>query len=146
MTIPIQASELKNTNLSAFEQLQLLMSLNSVLAETSKVFVSLNYNVQTNKPSAKPGKDFVELKGINPTVQLGRICSVFRKADNAKNRRDGSVGAVRFNVDSFTRGNGIKPSRPTCIIPSGLTSFAITGFVPIVEEVETEDSSQESTI
>lgn len=141
----VQASELKAPALNAFQQLQLLMSLNSVLAETGKVYASLNYDVQTDNQTAKPGKDFVEQKGVDPSVHIGRITSVSRNGDNAKNRRNGTVGAVRFNIESFTRGNGIKPTRPTCIIPSGLTSFSITGFVPSVED-EAEIPAQQAVV
>jgi hypothetical protein len=70
------------------------------------------------------------MPGVSPESQFGQIVRVFRR------KKD---GAVRFTVASASRGDGSTPTGYTCVIPEGIKSFAITGFVPVQVAAEAEE-------
>ncbi len=126
----IQANELQTPDLPPQQKAVLLTTLIAVEAGAGVATVHMTYRKQTKSKPRIAGEDYVSMPGISPEVQMGQITSVFRLKDNAKNRREGKVGALRFRLASVSRADGITPTGFTTVIPSGIRSFAMTGFQP----------------
>lgn len=126
----VQANELSCPDLPPQQFAALLTTLNAVEMGAGVATVHMTYRKQTKAKPRIAGEDYVAMPGITPEVQNGQITSVFRLKDNAKNRREGTVGAVRFRLASMSRADGISPTGFTTVIPSGITSFALIGFQP----------------
>ena len=142
----IQINELNTTNLPQQQKAVLLTTLNAVEAGTGVATVHMTYRKQTKSKPRIAGEDYVAMPGITPEVQIGQITSVFRLKDNAKNRREGKVGAVRFRLASMSRADGITPTGFTTVIPSGITSFAMTGFAPTPVQAPTQTQTPNSGV
>lgn len=141
----IQINELDTPSLPAQQKAVLLTTLNAVEAGTGVATVHMTYRKQTNSKPRIAGEDYVAMPGITPEVQIGQITSVFRLKDNAKNRREGKVGAVRFRLASMSRADGVTPTGFTTVIPSGIRSFAMTGFAPTPVQAPSQTPSQTQT-
>jgi len=126
---PVLVEELIVPSLDITQRQLLLLALNTVLAGLGKITVALAYNKQTESKPRLAGKDYVAMPGVDPTAQFGEIVRVFRrKKDNA----------LRFTIASASRGDGATPIGYTAVIPEGIKSFTITGFVPAQQATSEE--------
>ena len=136
--MPIQINELHCPHLPQPQLSQLFTTLVAVEAGAGVATVHMTYNKQTKSKPRIAGEDYVAMPGMTPEVQIGQITSVFRLKDNAKNRREGKVGAVRFRLASLSRADGVTPTGFTTVIPSGIKSFALTGFQPSPQALQAQ--------
>jgi hypothetical protein len=140
--VEVLPGELSCPSLKPSEVAALHSALNFVGAGRGTVTVIATYSKQRHTAPRLAEQDYVALPGVGPEVQHGDIVSVFRLADNRANRKAGTVGAIRFRIASYTRRNGSTEELGyTTVIPSGLTSLAVTA----VRQSVASDSSSSST-
>jgi len=125
----IEPTLIKTPCLGTMERNALLMSL-FWIERGGEVYCSVTYDKQTDAPDRVAGEDYVAMLGVSRKAQAGKL-KFKHRVDNEKNRRDGVVGHPYLVIESFTRGDGIEPAKPTSLRPEGLTGFAITGFRPM---------------
>lgn len=133
----IQTTELSHIRIHPTQRAALLMA--ATLAEQgATVTVSLNARKATDTPERRPDADFVQASASVPgDLHIGEFF-VKRRVDNAKNRRDGTVGTLYFLVKDVLRADGFQPFGWTNVRPEEITAFKVLGVVTPEPQPEAE--------